>query len=102
MLWPPLYATLTPICFDLTEGIKILHCTSDILGVERLDRQIRITLQGDRDLSGEIVFEGSNAIKVQSATIDGESIDLMAIKDCTVLNYSHKHNKEIILIVKLS
>jgi beta-galactosidase len=100
MLWPPLYALLTPVCFELADGLNILHCTSDILGFEKFDNQIKITLQGDRDLVGEIVLEGSNAIKVQSATIDGESIDLMTIKDCIVLNYSHKHNKEILLTVK--
>lgn len=102
MLWPPLYAMLTPVCFELAVGLKILHSTSDILGFEEFDNQIKITLQGDRDLAGEIVLEGSNAIKVQSATIDGESIDIMTIKDCIVLNYSHKHNKEILLTVKLS
>lgn len=102
MLWPPLYATLTPICFDLADGINILHCTSDILGVERLDHQINITLQGDRDLDGEVVFEGNNISKIISATIDGQNHNLMVKKNRIALNYSHKHNKEIILTVKLS
>ena len=102
MLWPPLYAMLTPICFELNDGIKILHCTSDILGFEKLTDQIKITLQGDRDLAGEIVFEGSNVSKIKSASIDGESLNILAINDCIVLNYSHKHNKEILLTVKLS
>lgn len=102
MLWPPLYAMLTPVCFDLAEGIKILHCTSDILGFERLDNQINITLQGDRDLDGEIVFEGSNVSKIISATINGQNHNLMVKKNRIVINYNHKHNKEIILTVKLS
>jgi beta-galactosidase len=102
MLWPPLYALLTPVCFDLSDGIKILHCTSDILGFEKLDDQIKITLQGDRDLTGEIVLEGSNVSKIKSASADGENLNLMEKNNRIVLNYSHKHNKEIILTVKLS
>lgn len=102
MLWPPLYAVLSPICFELTKGLNILHCTSDILEFEKLDDQIKITLLGDRDLAGEIVLEGSNVGKIKDATIDGESIKLMAIKNRIALGYSHKHNKEILLTIKIS
>ncbi len=102
MLWPPLYAMLTPICLELADGIMILHCTSDILGFEKLNDQIKITLQGNRDLDGEIVLEGINISKIKSASIDGESINFLTIENRIVLNYSHKHNYEILLTVKLS
>ena len=33
MLWPALYGVLTPVCLEVADGLKILHSTSDILGV---------------------------------------------------------------------
>ncbi len=35
--WPELYAILTPVCMEVSRGLKILHCTSDILGVAEND-----------------------------------------------------------------
>ncbi len=37
LLWPALYGILTPVCLDVAEGLKILHSTSDILGVAEKD-----------------------------------------------------------------
>lgn len=102
MLWPALYAVLTPVCLNVADGLKILHSTSDILSIEELDGQIRITLFGDRDLVGEIVFEDKNARKVKSATIDGNDLDLIWHKNRIVLNYNHKHKIEMSLTVKIS
>ena len=59
MIWPALYGVLTPVCLEVADGIKILHSTSDILGVARNGGHLEITLHGDRDLAGEIVFEGA-------------------------------------------
>jgi len=102
MLWPPLYGVLIPVCKEVYEGLKILHSTSDILGVEKLNGQLKITLHGDRDLAGEIVFEGNNVNKISSSTIDGKSIDMIRHKDRILLSYSHKHKEEILLTVIIS
>ena len=58
LLWPALYGVLTPVCLEISEGLNILHSTSDILGITESDEGLQITLYGDRDLAGEIVFEG--------------------------------------------
>jgi hypothetical protein len=99
MLWPPLYAVLTPICLDVANGIKILHSTSDILNVEELNGQIKITLIGDRDLVGEIVLEGSSLQKIKSAEMDGETVKMIHKEQRIALNYNHKHKKEILLTI---
>ena len=36
MKWPALYGVITPVCMEVSDGLKILHCSSDILGVERI------------------------------------------------------------------
>ncbi|MFZ4462534.1 MAG: beta-galactosidase [Bacteroidales bacterium] len=102
MLFPSLYAILTPICMEVSAGLKILHCTSDILGIEKSDNQIHITLQGDRDLQGEIVFEGPSHTKIDSATLDGELLKLHANSKRIAFTYSHKHKQELKLNIKLS
>ncbi len=79
----------------------ILHSTSDILGIVKNDKGIQITIYGDRDLEGEIVLEGRNTDKIKSAELDGNSIDLVCKEDRLVINYSHNHKKEQILIIKL-
>ncbi len=73
ILWPPFYGVLTPVCLKVTEGLRILHCTSDILGIAEMNGQLEITLYGDRDLAGEIVFEGTNVKSIKSAAIDGRT-----------------------------
>lgn len=102
MLWPPLYAMLSPICLEVSDGLKIMHSTSDILGVEEKIGQMKITLFGDRDLDGELVFEGRNIFKVKSASINGEPINLIWNHNRIVLTYRHIHNQENILTVTIS
>jgi hypothetical protein len=102
MLFPSLYAILTPICLEVSAGLKMLHCTSDILGIEKSDNQIHIILQGDRDLQGEIVFEGPEHTKIETATLDGESLKMHADSKRIAFAYSHKHKQELKLNIKLS
>ena len=102
MLWPPLYGVLTPVCMGLAEGISILHCTSDILGIVTKDGLLEITLYGDRDLQGEIVFEGANVNKIYKAIIDGEESKISVDGKRVVVNYQHRHKNEIILIIAWS
>jgi beta-galactosidase len=101
MIWPALYGVLTPVCLEVTDGLKILHSTSDILGIEEKNDQLEITLYGDRDLAGEIVFEGANSKKIKSATMDDEAVKLVRDDKRTTIIYGHKHKKEMILNIKI-
>ena len=102
VVWPSLYAVLSPVCLEIAEGLKILHTTSDILDIEKQGDHIKFILQGNRDLVGEMVFEGNMIKKIKSASINGDPLSLMAKNNCIILNYQHKQNKEIILTIKLS
>ncbi len=101
MLWPALYGILTPVCFIISDGLAILHSTSDILGISESKRGIEITLYGDRDLAGEIVLEGVNANRLDSAEVDGKTTKLVRKDNRIIINYNHQHNKEQILTLKL-
>ncbi|MCB2219555.1 MAG: beta-galactosidase [Bacteroidetes bacterium] len=101
ILWPPLYSILTPVCLEITKGISILHCTSDILNIEKKESQIEITIFGDRDLTGEIVFEGREVRKIEEAKLDGHQLKITRDKGRVVLIYQHKHLKERQLTVIL-
>jgi len=101
MLWPALYGVLTPVCLEISDGLKILHSTSDILGVAVINDQLEITLYGDRDLVGEIVFEGANVKKIKSATLHGEVVKMVRDDIRVAFNYGHRHRKEMILIIKI-
>jgi beta-galactosidase len=101
MLFPALYCILTPVFMEVTSGLKILHSTSDILNIDVRDEQLEITLYGDRDLAGEIVFEGENAGKIESTKLDGKPIVLVRKDGRFVINYNHNHKKEQILLLKL-
>lgn len=99
MLWPALYGLLTPVCLDISEGLKILHCTSDILGISEKDSLCAITLYGDRDLAGEIVFEGSEIVGINSATLDGKPVGINRVGERVLIHYSHGHGEEIVLSI---
>ena len=102
VVWPSLYAVLSPVCLEIAEGLKILHTTSDILDIEKQGDHMKFILQGNRDLVGEMVFEGNMIKKIKSASINGDPLSLMAKNNCIIINYQHKQNKEIILTIKLS
>jgi beta-galactosidase len=97
MLWPPLHGVLSPLCLEIAEGLTLLHSTSDILGIAVHDNGIDLTLNGDRDLAGEIVFEGRDISKIRSATIGGKPVDISVEKHRLVLAYAHKHREEFVL-----
>jgi beta-galactosidase len=100
ILWPALYSVLTPVCLEISEGLSILHSTSDILNIKENDKGIQITIYGDRDLAGEIVFEGENSSIIVLAELDGKPIPLVRKDRRSVINYFHKHKNEQILILK--
>jgi beta-galactosidase len=101
MLWPALYAVLSPLCMKVAEGLEILHCTSDILGIIEKDGGFEITLSGDRDLQGEIVFEGVNIDKIKAVNSDGNEVDMKRDGKRVVFKYKHKHKEEINLNILL-
>ena len=58
--------------------IRDSHSTSDILGVATVNGHTEITLYGDRDLDGEIVFEGEKVQIVNNN--NGERFETYVIK----------------------
>ncbi len=100
--WPALYGVLTPINMTVSKGLKILHSTSDILHCWETEGELRLTLIGDRDLSGEIVFEGPGTGRILSAVTEGDPVKVLRVGERLVLNYRHKHMDEMILVIKLS
>lgn len=101
LLLPALYGILTPVCMEVAEGIKILHSTSDILGVTRNNGQLEITLYGDRDLAGEIIFEGPKVDRIQSATMCGGPAKMVRDGKRAAFTYNPKHKEEIILNIEI-
>ncbi len=101
ILWPALYGVLTPVCLKVSDGIVMLHSTSDILGVTALNGQLEFTLFGDRDLAGEIVFEGARVNRIKSATLDGEVVKIVQDDKRIAFIYCHQHQKEMILNIKI-
>ena len=95
MLWPALYSILTPVCLNISDGLNILHCTSDILDVAGVNGHLEITLFGDRDLAGEIVFEGATIHQIKYATLNGEDMKMIRDEKRIAFNYSHQHKKEL-------
>ncbi len=101
MVWPPLYGILTPVCLPLSDDLKILHSTSDIVDYKVEPGRLLIKLTGDRDLPGEIVFEGSRAANIISAETDRHPVEIRRIGERIALIYNHKHMDEVILEIKL-
>jgi beta-galactosidase len=97
--WPALYGALTPVCLEVSAGLKMLHSTSDILGVREMNGQLEITLYGDRDLAGEIIFEGANVHRIKSAAIGDGSVKMVRYDKRIAFNYSHEHKKEMVLSI---
>jgi hypothetical protein len=102
MIWPALYGVLTPVCMEVSDGIKILHCTSDILGFAVGNGQLEIALYGDRDLAGELVLEGGKVDRIKDATLCGEPVKMVRDDKRVAFGYSHRHKEEMTLGVKLT
>ncbi|HNY01484.1 MAG TPA: beta-galactosidase [Bacteroidales bacterium] len=97
IVWPALYAVVTPVGREVTPGLKILHSTSDILEIRTEGENAELVLYGDRDLAGEIVFEGPAATGNLKAVLDDENLTPLHKDGRTVFHYSHKHHKEMLL-----
>jgi beta-galactosidase len=102
ILIPALYGILTPVCIKVSKGLKILHTTSDVLNFVMKNDELEINLYGDRDLPGEIVFEGEAVNRIISATINGAIAEMTSDRERITFVYSHPHRKEIVLKVKIN
>ncbi len=96
-LWPPLYAVVTPVCFPVAEGLSILHSTSDILEIRKHAGFVELVLYGDRDLHGEIVFEGPAVSGISEAEIDGVKVTGTLAGGRVFFGYGHPHLREFVL-----
>lgn len=101
MTWPALRGVLSPVCLEVADSMKILHSTSDILSAAHNERHLEITLHGDRDLTGEIVFEESQVDKTKSATIQGDPVTMVRDDKRTVFTYRHPHKDDFILRIRI-
>jgi beta-galactosidase len=101
MRWPALYGILTPVGLEVSGKLKILHCTSDILEISRTDNLLAITLYGDRDLYGEIVFEGEEVASIRSASIEDISVEVIHSENRAGIIYTHLHNMEFVLKIRI-
>jgi len=97
MEMPGLYAFLSPVGLKLSDGLQLLHTTSDLLGVEKTDWGWTLQLNGHRDLLGELALEGSGIEKITGFFLDDMPITYKMFEGKMVVNYSHLHNKEFAL-----
>jgi beta-galactosidase len=100
--WPPLMAVLTPVCMELTEGITMLHSTSDILGFLVTGNEVHLNLCGDRDLPGEIILEGPGTASVISAEIDTLPLRICRKGERVAITYRHEQGRESLLKIVIS
>jgi len=70
------------------------------MGVAGKEGHLEITICGDRDLPGEIVFEGPGAMKISSATIDNGAVKMVHDGKRTAVSYRHVNGKELVLNIK--
>lgn len=101
MLWPALYGILTPVCMRISEGLKILHSTSDILRIVKSGEDFLFTVYGDRDMPGELVFEGPGLKKILSASINENELRTIRDEKRLAFIYNHLHKDEQIICLKL-
>lgn len=99
MNWPGMYGILTPLSMPLEADLSILHTTSDLIEVSHHQGYIELKLMGDRDLTGEIVFEGNGIHRLFQATVLNVQADLIVHHDRKVIHYAHPHQQ--VLSMKL-
>jgi beta-galactosidase len=95
--WPALYGLITPLCLEIVPGLTLLHSTSDLLGTGHAGESVTLSLTGNRDLMGEMVFEGPLADDIASVHLQGEKLTIMRDGNRAILIYPHEHQKEQIL-----
>ncbi len=102
VIMPALYGILTPLNMKITNDLAILHTTSNILEIDKNDRQIDITLSGDRDLNGEMVIEFNDKSKNISILFDDKMSGFVKNENRIIINYRHKHNSTSVIKILLN
>lgn len=93
MIWPPLYAFVSPVNLKLKKGLKLLHTTSDLLEIKHKKTSIELVLYGERDLYGEIVLEVEGD-GIRSAQAGGTQLRMIRTGNRQAFAYDHPHQKE--------
>ena len=101
LTWPGLYSVLTPICFPISDNLKILHTTSNLYEIKVEEGQITLILGGDNELEGELVLEGRKVHAIVFVSPAGVSRELIGGLDRMVLRYNHLKNKELSIVISL-
>ncbi len=99
--FPPLYAFISPVNIELTKGLHLLHCSSDLLSIETKDSEVIMMLSGDRDMPGELVLEGTNKDRITSANLDGMELKAIHHNGRRIFIYDHMDKKEMLLSIKI-
>ncbi len=86
---PPLYGIISPIFKEIGNNIRLLHTTSDILGIKLTKHDITLNIMGDPYLLGELVLEGKGIKTIISVEISGKPIMIIWNNNRVVLNYNH-------------
>jgi len=102
MNWPPLYAILTPVGVPVAPGITLLHSTSDLLGMDTDPESVVFTLQGHRDLMGELVLEGEGVQRLTGAVCQDQEVKIVRDHHRIAFIYHHKHHDSIVLKVEFA
>lgn len=94
---PSLYGILSPLCLPVTGSLSILHSTSDILGFEMVSGKLVMKISGDRDLIGEMVFEGDLSDDIIGAVIDSGEVKVVKTGERVALYYNHINGRPVSL-----
>lgn len=98
MHWPALYGLITPLRLKVMEGIEILHTTSDLLNIQKENENTWfIEIYGNRDLQGEMLFEGTSISSIESMKLNDEIITPEFDGKRMKINYIHPHNNSAVL-----
>jgi beta-galactosidase len=100
VLMPQTYAVLSPLHLEILSDLFILHSTSDLLGIDKKDSECILTVKGDRDLLGELVFEGEKAKDLGSVMINGEKFILSEKNRRYYVHYNHAHNESLTILFR--
>ena len=89
MLWPALYGVLTPVCMEVSDGLKILHSTLIFSALQKLMNSLKLPFTGIVIWQGKL-FSKERILKKlnQFCTLDGE-VQSRMIRDKKIVLLIH-------------
>ncbi len=72
-----------------------------VLKIDASEGKLQITLYDDRDLVGEVVFEGPGIKNISTATLQGNTIEPIVDPSRIAYAYNHLHKSEMMLTINL-